>query len=86
MIRSMVGIGRDQMKMDHARAMRDWVQSHPDIGAIFLAAVGANWKALSQTPSASSAAAFTASSPNPPPHQSSLRLQSKSQRLASVVA
>jgi hypothetical protein len=45
MIQSMVGIGRDQMKPDHARAMRDWVQSHPDIGAIFLAAVGANWKA-----------------------------------------
>jgi hypothetical protein len=39
-----LGMGGDQLKMSDAIAMRDWIQAHPTLGAIFQAPVGANLK------------------------------------------
>jgi len=45
MLQANIGIGADQLKLDEARAVHDWLEAHPQIGAIFVAPVGANFKA-----------------------------------------
>jgi hypothetical protein len=45
MLQVHIGMGGDQLQMPDAIALRDWLQAHPRIGGLFLAPVGANFKA-----------------------------------------
>ncbi len=45
MLQTNIGIGRDQLKPEEARALRTWLAANPTIGGIFIAPVAANFKA-----------------------------------------
>ncbi|MBM3887825.1 MAG: hypothetical protein FJ279_04990 [Planctomycetes bacterium] len=45
MLQVHLGMGGDQLKVPDAIAVRDWLQAHPQIGGVFQAPVGANFKA-----------------------------------------
>ncbi len=45
MLQTNIGIGRDQLKLEEARAVHDWLEANPTIGGLFIAPVAANFKA-----------------------------------------